>query len=1606
MALLCALSANALAQAIPIGTLQTSGTVGAPCTVDGVITQVLSMPGAVNGIGGTGGAGVVYTYAFYVNDGTGGLDVYGALPPGSTYVPTVGDTVKVTGNYAPFHQLPEITPDTSITKTGTASVPAPSVLTIGYIDQDIAYNSQTNTSSGTAGSVLPNDLAGIMVTLNNVKITGAGTPGTLFGTSNSPGGANVTSGSDSMTFYYWPSSYSLANTNIAKTVIPSGYVNMTGSVSVYGNGSNIPEFNPISITPSQGPPVYWQPSSGSSTWDGFTPVWSTSSGAQVNLTGDASSSAATFDDTGLLNGSTVNVGGGTLGASAYTIVVSNSAGTYNFTGGTASAEQLSKNGAGTLLINNTIVAPVSVTAGTLGGKGTIVGPVTVGSGATLTPGSTVSTVGQLTVSEGTNSVVTVDFSGGGTYLWKLGSSLVDSSSGTAGTSWDVLNLAPSGSLNFSGNAQLALSFAGTASPSAGNAFWNSNHTWVISSSAGVAPAVGGSIVNGSYAAGAFSLQGDFTNDLVLKFTSTAYQPRNLLWSASGSSGISDGNGTWSSATWTDSSGTAPGLSFDSTRPDNATFGNPSGTGGTAAVAVSGAVTAGSLTFNGGNSAKYSLTENSSSVLTINNGITALASATLGSLTTPALGNGKVYLGYSQTWDVASGTLLVDERKGIFQSTVSNLAKTGSGILDLACAANYTGGTTLSGGEIYMGGNNFLPQTGVVTTAAATLFELHGTNETIGGLGGSGSIDLGGSPGSIGVLTFGDATNQTFSGVITGSGGLVYAGLGTSILSGSNTFIGSVAINGANLTPGELLVSADANLGNPSNGLTIDNANLLGATASFSSSRTVTMGPFNGTLDVVGSGTVLTINGQVTCGTAGGALIVNNPNPIPNAPGPGMLVLTNSTNNYSGTTVSSGTLSIASPGCVGTGAITFLGLSNGGSSLQFASSMTFPNDMYIPVIGKQAIAFDTENNYVTFTGNIIPPPGQYYSVAIEKTGSGTLNLAPPIPGNNSTTGTVYVDQGTLILSTAPYHYSAINNGNVVVTAGTGGAAGATLRLANVQLGVPADLVSNAFAVGYVDLSSGTGGNLASGATLLGSGTSSYANGDIEARLNYSASNTVNGRGLAAPYSPGFVTIATVSASDVLSIQNSVKQDDPGNSDINNNGGNAIPNPNRLNNFISDPNKVVTIHVAGPGRVQLQEGGANSSSTFGGNWSVDSGVLEVGPYQTSNDYWSGPQGQLLNALGFKTVNGQTYSGKGSVQGDPDIPNSVTVNAGGMFVVAVDQVNVNPYITSPSNPTSSSGTTANNTPDYLRNPIILNGGTLAVSGTEADFSGASGFDVSATSIAVTARLGGDFTVSPGTSTIATYDPIGGTGARTVQLLGGSRMLSNSTYAFAAGTVLTYNTTWAGTLNIDGGTAGGQFKLLRDSGGSVSVASGASIRILHGATVLVGDIDPNSENVPGAVPDPNGALYGSGNWVNFTAGAGGGSLVFSRTSADVTYGGNAGGDLSLTQEGSTSLILGGSNSYTGGTFVDSGTLVVNDTAALPDQGSLSVGAGAAALFGPVSASAPAAGPGASVEAVPEPGSVALVLVFACGGAGIWLRRWRRACQSAVESHTISASY
>jgi autotransporter-associated beta strand protein len=116
----------------------------------------------------------------------------------------------------------------------------------------------------------------------------------------------------------------------------------------------------------------------------------------------------------------------------------------------------------------------------------------------------------------------------------------------------------------------------------------------------------------------------------------------------------------------------------------------------------------------------------------------------------------------------------------------------------------------------------------------------------------------------------------------------------------------------------------------------------------------------------------------------------------------------------------------------------------------------------------------------------------------------------------------------------------------------------------------------------------------------------------------------------------------------------------------------------------------------------------------------------------------------------------------------------------------------------------------------------------------------------------------------------------------------------------------------------------------------------------------------------------------------SGSGALAFGNSSNIVETGGRR--SLTLAGAGAT-LILSGTNTYTGGTIVTSGTLDATSRSALPDATSLTVSASGSLIFH--SAAVEALVVPAAVTAVPEPSSCFLLAVGAIGLIGFaWRRR------------------
>ena len=109
--------------------------------------------------------------------------------------------------------------------------------------------------------------------------------------------------------------------------------------------------------------------------------------------------------------------------------------------------------------------------------------------------------------------------------------------------------------------------------------------------------------------------------------------------------------------------------------------------------------------------------------------------------------------------------------------------------------------------------------------------------------------------------------------------------------------------------------------------------------------------------------------------------------------------------------------------------------------------------------------------------------------------------------------------------------------------------------------------------------------------------------------------------------------------------------------------------------------------------------------------------------------------------------------------------------------------------------------------------------------------------------------------------------------------------------------------------------------------------------------------------------------------------TLTIGLTIADPQTGATA-----LDKIGGGTLVLSGSNTFTGGIDVQSGSLILTNAYGLEDGSSLTVGAGGTFIFDPsASASSLTAAPQVhpvAVEAVPEPSSLVLLVAAAIAGA------------------------
>ena len=725
--------------------------------------------------------------------------------------------------------------------------------------------------------------------------------------------------------------------------------------------------------------------------------------------------------------------------------------------------------------------------------------------------------------------------------------------------------------------------------------------------------------------------------------------------------------------------------------------------------------------------------------------------------------------------------------------------------------------------------------------------------------------------------------------ISGSGQLVQAGSGTTILAADNTYTGATTIAAGTLqvgdggTLGSLGTGAVANDGllrfNRSNTLTVANAiSGAGGVAQDGSGTTILTGTNTYTgATTIGAGT-LQIGDGGTSGSIGAGAIVNDgtlsvnrsdtvtlANSISGSgalvqAGAGTTILTGA-NSYSGsTTIAAGTLQVGDGGTSGT-----LGLGN-----------------------------------VANDGMLVFNRSDAVSVAGDISGSGALQQAGPgttvLQGHNTYTGGTTISAGTLELGDGGTRGGIV--GNVVnnsilnfnradtmsidgVISGSGAVnqigTGTTILAADNTYTGPTTITSGTLQIG----NGGTTGTLGSG-PLVNNGTLAFSRSDT-----LTLTNVLSGSGGLQQVGPGTLILAADNTyAGATTITGGTLQVGTG-STTGQLGLGVVTNHSVLAFNRSD---VVTVgnDIAGSGLLRQIGSGTlvlTGNNTYTGGTTIEGSTLQVGNGGLTGSLGSGSvvnNGSLIvNRDGLLQLSGN-ISGTGAVQ---QIGPGTTVLSGtnaytGGTTIAAGTLQVGNGGTSGS----LSGDVSNESLlVFNRSDAVTFAGTI--SGTGAFVQRGSG----------TTILTGSNTYS-GTTTIESGTLQIGNGGTTGQL-GSGALVNNGTLAFNRSDTLTVGSVLSG--------AGA----LKQMGPGTLILTGANT--YAGGTTIEG----------GALQLGDGGASGSlvGNVRND------GVLAFNRQD-QFTFDGVVSGSGQLHQMGRGTTILTGANTYTGTTAISRGTLQVGN--------------------------------------------------------------------------------
>lgn len=863
------------------------------------------------------------------------------------------------------------------------------------------------------------------------------------------------------------------------------------------------------------------------------------------------------------------------------------------------------------------------------------------------------------------------------------------------------------------------------------------------------------------------------------------------------------------------------------------------------------------------------------------------------------------------------------------------------------------------------------------SAAANSLTLQGTNSIVTGgilvgttVGNNASTLTGGSlTGSLDTDLFinqkNTANTLTIASSIVNNGttGLQKNGAGTLVLSGNNTYSGTTQIASGNLqiasgsaigdglvttsgTNNAALVLGDGIIvpssksisvaGNGANGFYGALSTAIGNIGTSEWQGTVTIAATTGTRIGTLGGT-LHVSGNIGESSTGSQLLVRN-----NEAASGTTILSGNNTFSGGLQLVVGNLRMGSANALGTGPLT---LGSGGNVNAFSSDSATPRTISLPTslaaTGTTNLGDATLNGKLTFANTFdLGSATRTLSTASEVevsgtlTGSGTLvktGASSLILSNaNTHTGAVQINGGTVVLA----HKNALTTSSSVFVSTTAGSG--TLRLATDESVVLNRIETSSSNPGKIISDRATPGSgivHTIGTGLLGANTYSFEAGPNVtsgiARVTLNSANLTAGNSNATVLNP---TTAVVTI------------DGPVNIGFNNLAKTLRLDGTNSGNLISGvvSNGLNTLNLIKSGSSDWELSGANS---YTGTTTVRQGTLTLSGARTNVTIGTitvGDTAGLSPTLNISNGNHNLGGGQMNVGNAPTTAITATVNqtggavsfaAGGGNQLLVGQNTVaNRGIYNLSGGSLTIGlSTSNSRGVMLGVNTGSSGGTFNLSGTgQLNMTAASGGTGNATLQvgrfdSAANNTNNDFNQSGGTANVGVLSMGGnggtGTGITSLVSLTGGTFSANVFSRMAAGNTNTATLIIGGTADVTLPA----FPTTRGTGSTATlVFDGGTLKPLATSPAYIGGL--------------TNAFIKSG------------GAKFNTNSFDITVSQNlltdpisAGGG--LTKEGSGTLTLTGTNTYTGNTSVTAGTLSLgNGTAntSLANTADVSVASGA----------------------------------------------------------------